>query len=207
MDLRSYYEEFHQRRWKKEATGFGHLRGEVFASWIGRGKRVLDLGSRTGEVAQHYCSGNYLVCVDIDHPSLKVARERLKMPALVDNLDEALPFSDDSFDVVVAAEVLEHLFFPWRLISEIHRLLKPKGMLIGSAPNAFYRSYRWKFLFGKLPEAIFNEQHIRPLSFKLLREMLSSHFQRVELYPFRGKLNKLYPSLLAKMILFKSFKE
>lgn len=207
MDLRSYYEEFHQTRWKREATGFGHLRGKIFSSWIGQGKRVLDLGSRTGEVAQHYCSGNSLVCLDIDHPSLKVARERLKMPALAHNLNEGLPFANDSFDVVVAAEVLEHLFFPSRLIAEAHRLLKPKGMLLGSAPNAFYRAYRWKFLFGQLPEAIFNDQHIRPLSFKLLGEMLSSYFPRVELYPFRGKLNRLYPSLLAKMILFKAFKE
>lgn len=205
-EIRQFYEELHKSYWKRDATSFGHVRGRIFSEWIGGGKRVLDLGSRIGEVAQHYREGNELICLDFDFDSLLLCRKSLKVGAVLQDLNYSLPFADASFDVVVAGEVLEHLFFPERLVSEACRLLKPGGMLMGSSPNAFYRSYRLKYLFGKLPDAIFNEWHIRPISFDLLKDILGRHFLRVELFPFRGKLNRLYPRLLAKMILFRAQK-
>lgn len=206
MDVRQFYEELHESYWKRDATGFGHKRGVIFSQWIGQGKRVLDLGARIGEVTQHYLDGNDVVCLDIDFKVLRECKESRKLKVVLQNLDGNLAFSDASFDVVVAGEVVEHLFFPELLVAESARVLRPGGMLMGSTPNAHYRSYRLKYLFGALPDAIFNKWHIRPMSFSVVRELLSPHFDRVELLPFRGKLNRLYPSLLSKMILFRAFK-
>lgn len=41
-----------------------------------------------------------------------------------------LPFEDHAFDVVLCAEVLEHLYSPERAVAEMHRVLKPGGLLV-----------------------------------------------------------------------------
>jgi len=49
---------------------------------------------------------------------------------------EALPFADDSFDVVVLSEVIEHLLRPERAVWEVGRVLRPDGVLIMPTNNA-----------------------------------------------------------------------
>jgi SAM-dependent methyltransferase len=45
-----------------------------------------------------------------------------------------LPFRDGSIDAVVAQAVLEHVADPWRCVEEIHRLLKPNGIVYAETP-------------------------------------------------------------------------
>ncbi len=61
----------------------------------------------------------------------------------------ALPFASNSFDTVLSNEVLEHVPEPKRLLEEAHRVLKPQGYLILTAPltwgphEAPYDFYRY----------------------------------------------------------------
>ena len=48
-----------------------------------------------------------------------------------------LPFSDNSVDSYVAIEVLEHLQSPVKAVTEIHRVLKPRGVAVLSVPFLF----------------------------------------------------------------------
>jgi SAM-dependent methyltransferase len=52
--------------------------------------------------------------------------------AIVDAHD--IPFADDTFDGVVAQAVLEHVLDPVRVVSEIHRVLKPGGVVYAQTP-------------------------------------------------------------------------
>jgi SAM-dependent methyltransferase len=62
---------------------------------------------------------------------------------------EAFPFEQDTFDVVVLAEVLEHLRVnPMHTLTECHRVLRPGGRLIVAVPNVTLR-HRLKFMFGR----------------------------------------------------------
>ena len=55
----------------------------------------------------------------------------------------SLPFSDDSFDLVVCSEVLEHLHDYKDAIKEINRVLKPGGQFLASVPAEFPEKICW----------------------------------------------------------------
>lgn len=57
---------------------------------------------------------------------------------------ESLPFKDEIFDVIVAGELIEHLFNPTRFLRDCYRILKDKGILIITTPN---RKSWWERIF------------------------------------------------------------
>lgn len=63
------------------------------------------------------------------------------------NLEEGLPFDDNSFDIITALDVLEHLDDPHSLLPEMLRVAR-KSVII-SLPNMHYVSFRLNFLSGR----------------------------------------------------------
>ncbi len=47
---------------------------------------------------------------------------------------EHTPFKDEEFDTVVSTQVLEHVRRPWLVVKEMHRILKPGGTVVLTAP-------------------------------------------------------------------------
>lgn len=74
----------------------------------------------------------------IYNDSAKVVRVDIKEADSIDVVADAhdLPFEDDSYDAVIAKEVLEHLYHPHVAIDEVFRVLKPGGKFIAS--TCFY---------------------------------------------------------------------
>ncbi len=64
--------------------------------------------------------------------------------------DPSLPFEDNSFDVVMATEFLEHTFRPDLISKEINRVVKQDGVIIISLPNEFTLNCRIGFLMGNV---------------------------------------------------------
>lgn len=97
--------------------------------------RTLDLGSQQGPYAAHFPRR---VAVDISAgPGVHVVGDAI-----------ALGFADDSFDVVLCTEMLEHISEPQRAIDEMRRVLRPGGVLllttrflfpIHDAPHDYFR--------------------------------------------------------------------
>lgn len=102
--------------------------------------KILELGCGTGlftEKLVHFSSGIF-VSLDIYDGFIYKAIERMKKAGkshifLVGDA-EALPFLDESFDVVAGISVLHHLKFDIAL-KNISRILKPGGIFIFSEPN------------------------------------------------------------------------
>jgi 2-polyprenyl-3-methyl-5-hydroxy-6-metoxy-1,4-benzoquinol methylase len=63
---------------------------------------------------------------------------------------QQLPFDDRSFDLVLFTEVIEHLYNPFSILSEMGRVIKPHGMLLLSTPNMASLRNRIRFLQGKI---------------------------------------------------------
>jgi SAM-dependent methyltransferase len=97
--------------------------------------RVLDLGcGRGGLVEQLEHPLNQVFGVDADVASLQEHRLAGKL-SLTAALSHNLPFPDESFEVVFASWVLEHLAEPERVMVEIGRVLRPGGLFIFITPN------------------------------------------------------------------------
>jgi len=92
-----------------------------------------------------------------------------------------LPFKNDFFDLVIAGEIIEHIYDTDFFLREIYRLLKKDGFLLISTPNIASFGRRLMLFFGLNPiiEISPNEQnssgHIRYFTFRTLKKLLKKH--------------------------------
>ena len=162
----------------------GEERARQFQAWVGTGKRILDLGCRDGTLTGWVAEGNRVVGVDIDPTALRAAVKRLGVRVVQGDLNDLLPFAPESFEAVVAGELLEHVYFPQIFLGEIARVLRPGGLFVGSTPNAFRLRNRWRFLWGREFET--DETHVHRFSLGRLERELLQHFRRVRIEPTGG---------------------
>ena len=139
----------------------------LFLAAIGTGKRVLDLGCRSGALTRHFLEGNEVVGLDVDRAALAKA-EALGIEPVEANVEEALPFADASFDAVVAGELLEHLQFPEALVAEARRVLRQRGVLVGSGVP-FRLQSQLRFLAAATPRTTDDARTSSPAA---VRELL-----------------------------------
>jgi SAM-dependent methyltransferase len=197
-ELSERYEQHHRERRDEGDFVFVPERIPLLVAAIGRGKRVLDLGCRSGALTRHFLDGNTVVGLDVDPSALEKAAS-LGIEPVQANVEEPLPFEDASFDAVVAGELFEHLQFPDALVGEIRRVLRPGGVLAGSVPNAFRVQSRLRFLRGRPPED--DTTHLRMFSPDAVRELLRD-FDDVELSFVGGRYARLSARLLARDLVF-----
>jgi ubiquinone/menaquinone biosynthesis C-methylase UbiE len=110
------------------------------------GQLLLDVGSGSGEFLIGLGGSAWVVGVE-------VAPHGKPSFILVHGDAERLPFRNDCFSVVTCFEVIEHVRDPESVIGEIHRVLRKKGVLVLSTPDAslVWRLiwYVWTHTFGR----------------------------------------------------------
>lgn len=119
------------------------LARRYFREFAGR-EELLDVGCGTGAFGQHRPEGVRVCGVDADPGALEIAA-RYEDVRQVDLESEPLPFADDSFDGILAKDVLEHLAVPARLVRDLFRVLRPGGIVVASLvmanPRAVWSDY------------------------------------------------------------------
>jgi 2-polyprenyl-6-hydroxyphenyl methylase/3-demethylubiquinone-9 3-methyltransferase len=101
------------------------------------GSPLLDIGCGGGLLAPRL-RGYRHVGVDVSATALAIAAEHGVEP--VQARAESLPFPEDSFDVVVAGEILEHVEDLGATVREALRVLRPGGLFVCDTINATWRA-------------------------------------------------------------------
>ncbi|MDD5750390.1 MAG: methyltransferase domain-containing protein [Candidatus Pacebacteria bacterium] len=185
---------------------FGKERGGLFAQWLGQGKKILDLGCRDCALTGYYARDNEILGLDIDQGGLDICREELGIQTKLTDLNGDWDIPANSFDAVVAAELLEHLYHPEEVLRKISDVLKSGGMLVGSVPHAFSLINRLRILSGrKEGTPLADPTHINHFSYRELEKMLRNVFDIVEIRPFtRFKLlGRIFPRYFSFLLLFR----
>ncbi len=108
-----------------------------------QGSRVLELGCGAGHTAAKLCELGYKVSgLDVSEKLLVCAKQRCKNVVSEDlfdfrcgNLDERLPYEDESFDVVIAVGVLQYVYDINFCLTEARRVLKKGGRILLAQRN------------------------------------------------------------------------
>jgi len=152
------------------------LKNNMEALALKENAKILDLGCGNGFVTQQVANWGYEVMGVDPHPvAIEAAQKNYKGInfELKDSSDKNLKKA--SFDFIYALEVIEHVYDPFRFLSDCHNLLRPGGMLLLSTPFHGY----WKNLAlavtGKMDAhftVLINNGHIKFFSIPTIEKIL-----------------------------------
>ena len=202
-----FYESHHKEGQRLNQSFLENIRGQLFSDWIGKNKKILDLGGRDGTLTKHFIKKNNVTLADIDENALQLAKKNYQVETIRVDLNQSLPFQNNSFDVVVMAEVLEHLPYPNITLGEIKRVLKTNGEFIGNLPLAYHLKDRWQIIRGRKLLISGDPTHLQFLSYEDAQKLISNFFHIDKIVILKGgKLSKRFPKAFARNIAFKSTK-
>jgi SAM-dependent methyltransferase len=139
------------------------------------GLDVLDVGCGFATTSQHIQKlGNRVTGIESNPAAVTVARTRIAEVILSDLERFA---TSRKFDVIVFADVLEHLAWPIGILRKYLDLLKPDGTVMVSLPNVGLWSVRGGLLFGRFhydDSGVLDRTHLRFFTRGSALEMLRS---------------------------------
>ncbi|MGV3697944.1 class I SAM-dependent methyltransferase [Flavobacterium sp.] len=152
-----------------------HLHRYSIVSEYIENKVVLDIACGEGYGSNIMSEKAQLVYgVDIDQTTIELASRKYVKPNLKFSHGDAtnIPMEDDSVDVVVSFETIEHHDQHEKMMSEIKRVLKPNGLMIISTPDKLYYSDIPKFN---------NKFHVKELYKKEFYSLIEGYFSKVQM--------------------------
>ncbi len=184
--VRDYYEELWQRLPEHLDPPDLPARIAFMRAHIHDGDRVLDLGCGAGDLTAELARiGARPTGVEVAQAAIDRARARHPgLEFVLAPLDGALPSDDGAFDVVWASEVIEHVADTARWLSEVRRVLRPRGRLLLTTPN----HSRLRLLVGGIER--YSEplgDHLHLYSARSLRQVLTEFdFSAIEIRGLGG---------------------
>jgi predicted TPR repeat methyltransferase len=169
---------------------------------LARGKRlaVLDLGFGAGLFARRIReSCRYLAGIELDAEAAREGASFFDQPVIGDLLEGIAGPWKEPFDVILAADVLEHLPRPEVLLAAVKPLLAPDGVFLVSLPNVANVTVRLGLLLGRFtyaPRGILDRTHLRFYTRASGRTLLEENGYRVlSIAPTAMPLELAFPAL------------
>ena len=138
----------------------------------------LDIGCADGTWAKYWQGRGWKTFgVDINPKNVDAAKKRGIQATTVDlNSEEPLQFENESFDLIFAGEIIEHLIDTDGFLMELNRCLKPKANLLITTPNLVSFENRIRILFGRYPTwvnfSLHGSGHVRAYTPRVLKYQL-----------------------------------
>jgi SAM-dependent methyltransferase len=139
------------------------------------GSRVLDIGCGTGSISSMIRDLRNAEVVGIEpHPERARKAESEGLEIFCGVYSPEIPRRFGKFDVVLLADVLEHLVDPAGLLEQVKLALKPGGRVLASIPNVAHWTVRLRLLAGRFdysPTGIMDATHLRWFTRKGVRRL------------------------------------
>ena len=218
MSLTDKYDEFYshsipQRCTDISARGWPRNRTEAVVSVMGGGTTLLDVGCGDGTMLfQFRTRFSEFIGLELSPGRLEQARKNLadlKFRPLLASAESMSEIATNSIDRIISADTIEHIPDVYAATSEMHRVLKPDGMLVINTPNIAYIKRRMLLLCGRFPSTsqtneglgsniLFDGGHLHYFTFRSLTLLLQkAGFHVIERvgYGRFGKIHGIWPSL------------
>ena len=170
------------------------------------GTRLLDIGCGEGFFLFNASRAGYITKgIELSQDAAAYARREFGLDVEAKSFEE-LRFPENYFDVITLWQVLEHVPYPSMILEEVHRILKPGGVLAMSTPD-----------IGGIPAKIFGRRwwnirrlHINQFTAKTLMSILKNiGFKNMSSVSYRESISllMLFIPLLKYLKLYKPLKD
>jgi len=201
FEINDFLKFFFQFKIKKRSTSGENLKG-------------LDVGCAQGEFATLFPKDMKIYGLDICPRKTRLIDSNDPEPFhdVLVLYDGTIPFTKNSFDIILALEIIEHLVNPRDFVLQLRDLLKKGGLLVISTPNLASYSNRISLLLGRgdgrVPllkrigiEFPTQSMHLRFFTMRSLKTFLQGlRFEIIKekaLFPFRRKISRVLETLAA----------
>lgn len=142
-----------------------HESSGLLMAMIPQGARVLDIGCGTGSISGMIRGLRRADVLGIEpHPERAKKAEEEGIKVVNGVYSDEIPKNHGTFDVVLFADVLEHLADPIHVLEQVKSALAPGGRVLASIPNVAHWSVRLRLLAGTFdyqPTGIMDATHLR----------------------------------------------
>jgi 2-polyprenyl-3-methyl-5-hydroxy-6-metoxy-1,4-benzoquinol methylase len=168
----------------KEPGYFSYVRMDIISLLpVNRQQKVLEIGAGTGNTLV-YIKENKLAAEVMGVDLLNIAGSKQKDIAIdsfqiADIEKDNIAAPKEYFDVIICADVLEHLADPWTIVDKLAAHLKTKGILIVSVPNIREIKTLYKIIFKsnfkyEASGGILDKTHLRFFCKKDINQLLTT---------------------------------
>jgi 2-polyprenyl-3-methyl-5-hydroxy-6-metoxy-1,4-benzoquinol methylase len=148
---------------------------------VGEGKRVLELGSGPGSMTRLFADNDCrITALELDPEAIKIVSqycEHVHSCDLNDNNWPSVLKGVDKFEVIVAGDVLEHLYDPWSTLESLRGFLVDDGYVVISLPHTGHNAIVACLLSGAFdyqPWGLLDKTHIRFFGIKNIQDMFNN---------------------------------
>jgi len=164
--------------------------------------KVIDVGAGLGEfgdmLRRHKIEP---MLIDGNEDFMESTRKRGFTSYVCDFENERFPFNDNTFNVAIMLDVIEHIWNRYLFFNEVKRILKNNGLLIVSTINYNYWRYRWLHLLGNHEKYTRDTRYKRLYTLNTFKDFIGDYFEIQDVI-----VDSFFPNLLSQKVFIKARK-
>ena len=203
---------FEINRWPRD-------RYEAILAYAGSGRNVLDIGSSNG-ILLFNLKERFDELIGLEYSTAACAQAAVnlqgwKFRSISGSAEDMSEIAAGSVEVIISADVIEHIPDVYAAVGEMFRVLEPGGRLIINTPNVASMMKRFRLMTGRFPstslsneglgdsdhsDPLFDGGHLHYFTYRSLRILLErAGFQVIQEIGFGrfGRAHQIWPSLLS----------